>query len=123
MEWLSLIIGSVVTLLTSGAIYFGLNKKLKAAEVKEKEVEVLRKQDDEWQELYKEAREQKQQAEELVEKLRKEKSVLVKENGLLELKVQQLTWFRCKVNNCPKRQPPHVFDIEGNEFEAQEKVE
>lgn len=43
MEWLSLIIGSLVTLLTSGAIYFGLNKKLKAAEVKEKEVEVLRK--------------------------------------------------------------------------------
>ena len=123
MEWLSLIIGSLVTLLTSGAIYFGLNKKLKAAEVKEKEVEVLRKQDDEWQDLYKEAREQKQQAEELVEKLRKEKSVLAKENGLLELKVQQLTWFRCKVNNCPKRQPPHVFDIEGNEFEAQEKVE
>lgn len=123
MEWLSLIIGSLVTLLTSGAIYFGLNKKLKAAEVKEKEVEVLRKQDDEWQELYREAREQKQLAEELVEKLRKEKSVLAKENGLLELKVQQLTWFRCKVNNCPKRQPPHVFDIEGNEFEAQEKVE
>lgn len=119
MEWLSLIIGSLVTLLTSGAIYFGLNKKLKAAEVKEKEVEVLRKQDDEWQELYKEAREQKQQAEELVEKLREEKSILEKENGLLELKVQQLTWFRCKVNNCPKRQPPHVFDIGGNEFEAQ----
>ena len=43
MEWLSLIIGNLVTLLTSGAIYFGLNKKLKAAEVKEKEVEVLRK--------------------------------------------------------------------------------
>ena len=120
MEWLSLIIGSLVTLLTSGAIYFGLNKKLKAAEVKEKEVEILHKQDDEWQELYKEAREQKQLAEELVEKLREEKSILAKENGLLELKVQQLTWFRCKVNNCPKRQPPHVFDIGGNEFEAQE---
>lgn len=123
MEILNYLIPALVTLITSGAIYFGLNKKLKAAEVKEKEVEVLRKQDDEWQELYKEARAQKQQAEDLVEQLRKEKSELAKENGLLELKVQQLTWFRCKVNNCPNRKPPHVFDIDGNEFEAQEKEE
>jgi len=43
MEILSYLIPALVTLITSGAIYFGLNKKLKAAEVKEKEVEVLRK--------------------------------------------------------------------------------
>lgn len=123
MEILSLIIPAVVTLLTSGAIYFGLNKKLKQAEVKEKEVEVLQKQDDEWQELYHEARDQKLKLEETVEKLRQEKADLATENGKLELKVQQLMWFRCKVNNCPNRKPPHVFDIEGNEFESQEKEE
>ena len=121
MEILSLIIPAIVTLITSGTIYFGLNRKLKQAEVKEKEVEVLRKQDDEWQELYHEARDQKQKLEETVEELRKEKSDLAAENGKLELKVQQLMWFRCVVNNCPNRKPPHVFDIDGNEFESQEK--
>lgn len=121
MEILSYLIPALVTLITSGAIYFGLNKKLKAAEVKEKEAEVLRKQDDEWQELYREARDRVQGLEDTIERLRKEKAQLAKENGMLELKVQQLTWFRCRVNNCPKRQPPHVFDIDGNEFESQEK--
>lgn len=121
MTFLSYLIPALVTLITSGAIYFGLNKKLKAAEVKDKEVEVLRKQDDEWQDLYRESREREKTLEETVEKLRQEKAILAQDNGKLELRVQQLCWFRCKVNNCPKRQPPHVFDIEGNEFESQEK--
>jgi len=43
IQWINLIVGGLLTLITSGAIYFGLNKKLKAAEVKEKEAEVLRK--------------------------------------------------------------------------------
>lgn len=121
MEILSYLIPALVTLITSGAIYFRLNKKFREAEVKEKEAEVLQKQDDEWQELYREARDRVQGLEKTIEKLRQEKSQLAKDNGLLELKVQQLTWFRCKVNNCPKRQPPHVFDIEGNEFESPDK--
>lgn len=121
IQWINLIVGGLLTLITSGAIYFGLNKKLKAAEVKEKEAEVLRKQDDEWQDLYHEARDQKQKLEEIVEQLRKDKAELASENGKLELRIQQLMWFRCKVNNCPNRKPPHVFDIEGNEFESQEK--
>ena len=121
MDLLSLLIPALVTLITSGAIYFGLNKKLRAAEVKEKEAEVLRKQDDEWQELYHEARDKVAGLEATIEKLRQDKSELAQENGKLELRNQQLCWFRCKVNNCPKRVPPHVFDIDGNEFEAQDK--
>lgn len=126
MEWLNLIIPALVTLIVSGGIYIGLNKqlkhvevKLKDQEVKDKEADVLRKQDDEWQELYREARARADRMEEENKQLRLEKEELARENGKLELRIQQLRWFKCEVNNCPNRKPPHVFDLDGNEFEAQ----
>ena len=37
---------------------------------------------------------------------------------MLELTNQQLNWYRCTVNGCQNRRPPHVFDKDGNELEA-----
>lgn len=116
--WLRFIVELAGIMLTSGVFFISINKKLKKAEVKDKEAEVLKKQDDEWQELYREARDRIKTIGEICQELRKENEELKKINGQLELKNQQLTWYRCTINNCPNRRPPHVFDHDGNELES-----
>lgn len=122
---LEFIIAALSILVTNGIFFYTINKKLKKAELKQKEtevknqeVEILRKQDDEWQKLYYEARDRIQTIGNICQDLRIENEQLKKTNGTLELKNQQLTWYRCTVNNCPNRRPPHVFDMDGNELEA-----
>lgn len=111
---------SILTALSGGQgiMFYFVNRRLKKAELADKETDVLRKQDDEWQELYHEIRNENNEIKQKIEKLRKEKEELSKANGLLEMKNQQLSWFRCQVNNCPNRRPPHVFDKDGVELEA-----
>lgn len=122
---LEFIIAFAGLLLTNGVFFYTIDRRMKKAEamkveteVKEQEVEILRKQDDEWQELYHEAKERIRSISDICQQLRNENEELKKQNGKLELKNQQLTWYRCTVNNCPNRRPPHVFDIEGVELEA-----
>lgn len=116
--WIQLLLGFVTLLLTNGVFFYSINRKMKKAEVKEKEIEVVKKQDDEWQELYHEAKSRIKTTSDICQQLRAENEELKKRNGMLELKNQQLTWYRCTVNNCPNRRPPHVFDHDGNELEA-----
>ena len=118
---LQFIITFVGVLLTNGAFFYSITRKLKKAEVADKEMEVMKKQDDEWQELYKEVKSQVVDLQQQVLTLRQQNEALSKQNGLLELKNQQLNWYRCTVNNCSNRKPPHVFDIDGIELEAQQQ--
>ena len=115
---LEFIIAFIGVLLTNGVFFYSINRKLKKAEVADKEVEIIKKQDDEWQELYKETRSRITVLEEQITELREQKEELSRQNGMLELKNQQLSWYRCNVNNCPSRRPPHVFDKDGVELEA-----
>lgn len=79
---------SILTALTGGQgiMFYFVNRRLKKAELADKEAEVLRKQDDEWQELYHEIRNENNEIKQKIEKLRKEKEELSKANGLLEMK-------------------------------------
>ena len=55
---LQFIITFAVLLISNGVFFQSITKKLKKAEVADKEMEVMKKQDDEWQELYKEVKSQ-----------------------------------------------------------------
>lgn len=118
MTWIQLAIGFFTVLVTNGAFFYSINRKIKTAELKDKEIEIVKKQDDEWQELYQEEKQKRLAAEQENTELRQKNENLVKANGMLELKNQQLTWYRCTVNNCPNRRPPHYYDHDGNELEA-----
>lgn len=102
----------------SGIVFYSLNKKLKHLEVEEKKVDVVRKQDDEWQELYREQRDRVKEAREECMRLRLLKEESTNKANKLELENQQLEWFRCTVNNCKMRKPPHLYDADGNEVDA-----
>ena len=86
--------------------------------VEEKKVDVVRKQDDEWQELYGEQRDRVKEAREECMRLRLLKEESMNKANKLELENQQLEWFRCTVNNCKMRKPPHLYDADGNEVDA-----
>lgn len=123
--WLTLIVEFATVLIVNGCFYYGINKKLKQVQVNEKEIEVIKKQDDEWQELYNELKSQIQPLQEKIEIVTQEKHDLARgllmkdvEIEKLKSKINQLEWYRCTVNGCNKRRPPHVFDQEGNELTA-----
>lgn len=118
MEWIKLAIEFLAVLIVNGVFFYSINRKLKKAEVQEKEVDIIKKQDDEWQELYREEKEKRIALEGEVKEIRKKNEDLVCANGMCKMENQQLTWYRCTVNNCPNRRPPHVFDHNGNELEA-----
>lgn len=121
MTWINIIITLISALLSSGIVggiaFYRFNQKLKALEVKDSEIEVIKKQDDEWQALYFEAKERIRSISDISQQLREENNALKQQNGELKLRTQQLTWYRCTINNCPNRKPPHVFDKDGNELE------
>lgn len=118
MTWLQFIIAILTLGLVNGGFFYTINRKMKKTELQEKEIEVIKKQDEEWAELYREEKAKREDLEEKLEELIKQQADLMKQKGLLELSKQQLTWYRCTVNHCPNRKPPHVFDIDGNELEA-----
>lgn len=131
MEWVQLIIGFVTTLIVNGSFFYTINRKLKNAEVKDKETEILKKQDDEWQELYQEQRNRIAPLEAKLDEVYKEKGELNRALLLKDVEIERLKgdfkafetkmhWYKCTVNNCPNRRPPHVFDKDGNELEATE---
>lgn len=47
-EWITIIISLISTISASGILFFTIDKKLKKLEVSDKEVEIIKKQDDEW---------------------------------------------------------------------------
>ena len=122
MDWTEILTTIVTSLLAgggiSGIVFYSLNKKLKHLEVEEKKVDVVKKQDDEWKELYFEQRDRVKEAREECMRRRLLKEDSMNKANKLELENQQLEWFRCTVNNCKNRRPPHVFDAAGNELES-----
>lgn len=123
MEWLRFIIEFVSILLVNGVLFFTINKKLKKLEVKEKEVDIVKKQDDEWQELYEEEKQKRQEAESQLKEAQADRENAVKQSLLLEMKNQRLSWYRCEVDGCVNRKPPHVFSAQGLELEAPQNEE
>lgn len=118
MEWIKVLIEALVVLSSSGLFFYTINRKLKKLDVNDKEIEIVRKQDDEWQELYREERARVQELEKMLSEERSKKEKQDRQCRMLELTNQQLNWYRCTVNGCQNRRPPHVFDKDGNELEA-----
>lgn len=116
MEWLRLLIEFLTVLIVNGAFFYTINRKIKKLEVKEKEIDIVKKQDDEWQELYLEAKEQKKELEEKCEKLVAENSELQRLKGLTDFENHKLSWYKCITQDCPNRKPPHAYDVEGKDL-------
>jgi hypothetical protein len=123
MEWINLIVGSICSLVGAftggGILFFKYNKQLK-------QQEVIRNQADEWKRLYEEADEERKskdaviaKKDEKIDELYKERNTESRGRMNAEMEVQRLRWYHCTVSGCTKRRPPHVFDTQGNELEAQ----
>jgi hypothetical protein len=54
MEWIRLAIEFFTICVANGVFFYSINRKLKHLEVEDKKTDILKKQDDEWQELYQE---------------------------------------------------------------------
>lgn len=132
MEWIRLAIEFFTICVANGVFFYSINRKLKHLEVEDKKTDILKKQDDEWQELYQEEKSRVQPLQERVESLIQEKSDLSKALNLKEVELarlqgdfknykQQSIWYRCTVDNCANRRPPHVFDVNGVEHAAKEE--
>jgi len=120
LSWINILV-NVVTLFGGGSLlFFTFNRKLKALEVKEKEVEVVHSQADEWKRLYEESERERKCVADEYEKLKTKHEEDIREIGKLTLNVEKLTWYRCTVQGCQKRRPPHVFDMDGNELEQKQ---
>ena len=124
IEWFNVIVGAICSLLGAfgggGILFWKYNKQLKQGEV-------IRNQSDEWKRLYEEADQERKAKDEVIAKkdakideLYKAQHNDAEEKIQLKMQVQQLKWFHCTVPGCSKRRPPHVFDPQGNELEAQE---
>ena len=133
MDWSTVIsaLGTIAGIVggSFGFIYWKENKRLKQEEVKSSKIENHLKQADAWRNLYEEERnDSKEKIAALEEKLEKKSAKLkevyaerdrYKEEKMdAEFIVKQLQWFRCTVNGCHRRRPPHVFDNDGNEVET-----
>lgn len=135
MDTLSIIITSITTLLAAigggaGIIYWKENKRLKNGEAVGVDISNLQKVIDEYQDLLESKGEDIKryrglltEKDTLLEKKNSQIFDLQKRCEKLELRVQSLLWHKCTVNGCKRRQPPHVYDIEGNELQAIEDNE
>ena len=117
MEWLRLAIEFFSILVVNGAFFYTINRKFKKLELKEKEVDIVKKQDHEWQELYEEEKSKRQKAEEDFIKERNKRESADKKAQMLEMLNQRLSWYRCEINGCINRKPPHIFSSNGQELE------
>lgn len=124
MEWINLIVGSICSLLGAfsggGILFWKYNKQLK-------QQEVIRNQADEWKRLYEEADQERKEKDtviakkdEKIDELYKERNTESRGRMNAEMEVQRLRWYHCTVSGCTKRRPPHVFDQNGTELEAQQ---
>lgn len=83
---------------------------------------MIHTQADEWKRLYEESEDERRKLSDKVDGLYKQQHEDKATIGKLELEVQKLTWYRCTINGCKNRKPPHLYDIEGVELEAQTKT-
>lgn len=128
------VITAIITFLTTGGLgsilYFRLQKRAKAAEVKAAEAEVeaneisnLSASNEEWIKLYNDAKEENRQLKESVKEKDDKISELYAskdaawekysdcrmECNQKELLVNELNWYRCEIDGCPYRKPPRRY--------------
>ncbi len=113
------IISSIFTLIigTGGILFYKQSKRLKAAEAAAAEKDVLRRDlenqkstNDEWIRLYDEAKTELRNAQSKLTELNNKLQKATELEGHQRLVINDLTWSRCIVNGCPKRQPPRNFE-------------
>jgi len=113
------IISSIFTLIigTGGILFYKQSKRLKAAEAAAAEKDVLRRDlenqkstNDEWIRLYDEAKTELRNAQSKLNELNNKLQKATELEGHQRLVINDLTWSRCIVNGCPKRQPPRNFE-------------
>lgn len=120
MEWVNLIwtiIAALIGLIGGGIgiLYWRENKLLKQKDVESKAIENELKQADAWKKLFDKECERNKDKSARLRELYALRDSQKEEINDCRFRIQQLEWFHCTVNNCPKRQPPHTFDKQGNE--------
>lgn len=125
MEWINVIIGALSTLigLVGGGIgifFWRENKALKQKEVEAAAIENELKQADAWKSLYEQEHEKCEKKSAEKRELYNERDTLKEKLNKANFRIEQLCWYHCTQNGCAKRQPPHRFDSNGNEFAAAE---
>ena len=133
-EILQMIITGLLTFLTTGGIgsflYIKQSKKLKESEVKAAEIQNESSTNEEWKKICEkkddDIRRLEQKIENLEENIKeKDKKIeelnLSKENAWEETSktkiqsakkdriISEINWYRCEVNGCPHRKPPHRY--------------
>lgn len=118
MDWITIIVGAACSLIGAfgggSVLYFQQNKKLKS-------LEVIHNQADEWKRLYDEADTERKEKDVKLDKMREERDSAKSDSAHKDLDIQKLRWYHCTCNGCKNRRPPHVFDMDGNELEAQQQ--
>lgn len=133
-ELLQIILSSLLTFLTTGGIgsflYIKQSKKLKESEIKAAEIQNESSTNAEWEKICEKKDNDNQVLEkkiEILEETIKERDKKIDElNNVKELAweetsnakiksahkdrvISELNWYRCEVNGCPYRKPPHKF--------------
>ncbi len=124
MEWLNIILGSLSTLIGLvgggiGIIFWRENKALKQKEVERASIENELKQAEAWADLYKQEHEKCERKSQEKKELYHELDELKEKYNKSLFRVEQLCWYHCTRNGCLKRMPPHRFDEQGNELQAE----
>lgn len=135
-EVLQMVLSSLITLLTTGGIgsifFIRQSKKLKNSEVRAAEIQNESSTNEEWKKLCEKKDEDIQRLENKINNLEeniKEKNQKIdelnqsKENAWEETSktkiqsakkdriISEINWYRCEVNGCPHRKPPHKYGV------------
>lgn len=62
-----------------------------------------------WRELFERTDKEREERDEKIEALYKERAELKDKNAALKAENMRLQWFRCTRNDCADRQPPRMF--------------
>ena len=124
MELLNIILGGLATLIGLvgggiGIIFWRENKALKQKEVEKASIENELKQAEAWAELYKQEHAKCERKSQEKKELYQERDELKEKLNKAYFRVEQLCWYHCTRNGCTKRVPPHRFDEQGNELQAE----
>lgn len=102
---------------TGGVLFYKQNKRLRAAEAAAMEKDVLTKDlenqkstNDEWIRIYDETKKELTVAREKIATLQNKLQKAIELEGQQRLAINDLTWTKCVVNECPHRKPPRDLE-------------
>lgn len=102
---------------TGGVLFYKQNKRLRAAEAAAMEKDVLTKDlenqkttNDEWIRIYDETKKELTAAREKTAILQNKLQKAIELEGQQRLAINDLTWTKCVVNECPHRKPPRDLE-------------